>query len=177
MENELPANERHPWVVMTEACLNKAKPDEDGLIRPSKIKRLNVCVGKESVHRSMLIWDRILKAIEGKFKVRMEKEPPCRTIVTVDGEELSIGLKEKLNRREHVPTPEEKERAKGYSQLFQRPTWDHIPSGKLVLTIDYFNIHNHKINEVTWTDGERKRIEDRLGARFARCASRFGEKI
>ncbi len=47
----------------------------------------------------MLIWDRILKAVEAsKFKIRMEKEPPCRTIVTVDGEELNITLKEKSAR-------------------------------------------------------------------------------
>ncbi len=164
MDNELPANELHRWVVTTEACLNKTKPDEDGVIRPSKVKRLNVCVGKESVHRSMLIWDLILKAIEGKFKVRMEKEPPCRTIVTVDGEELSIGLKEKTARKDHIPTPAEEIEMKRYKHLHDVPKWDFLPSGKLVLAIDYVNVHKELVNQVKWTDGEKKTVEDRLGA-------------
>ncbi len=53
--------------------LERAKPGNDGLTHPEKIKRLNVCVGKESIQRAMLIWDRILKAIEAsKFKIRTE---------------------------------------------------------------------------------------------------------
>jgi len=45
-------------------CLERTKPGQVGLIRPDKIKRLNVCVSKESIQRAMLIWDRILKAVE-----------------------------------------------------------------------------------------------------------------
>jgi hypothetical protein len=162
MDNELPANELHRWVIMTEACLNKTKPDKGGFIRPKRARRLNTLVGKESVHRSMLIWDRILKAAQARrFKVRMEKEPPCRTIVIVDGEELSVSIKEKTTRKEHIATPEEMELAKGYTHLFQPPKWDLLPSGKLVLAIDSWE-DNRMINEVTWTDGEKKRIEDRL---------------
>src|SRR5262245_49150904 len=89
------STEYHPWVVLTQACLERTKPGQDWLLRTDKINRLNVCVSKESIQRAMLIWDRILKAVEAsEFKIRMEKEAPCRTIVTVDGEELNITLKE-----------------------------------------------------------------------------------
>lgn len=151
------STELHPWVVLTQACLERTKPGEDGLLRPDKIKRLNVCVGKESIQRAMLIWDRILKAVEAsKFKVRMEKEAPCRTIVTVDGEELNITLKEKSARSEHKPTPAEKREMERNRHFHDVPKWDYTPTGILVLSID----HN-KSNEHKWTDG-KKRIEDRL---------------
>jgi hypothetical protein len=94
----------------------------------------------------------------------MEKEPPYRTIVTVGGEELSVSVKEKMTRKEHVATPEELELAKQYVYLCQPPKWDWLPSGKLVLAIDSFQDESRKISEVTWTDGEKKHIEDRLDA-------------
>jgi hypothetical protein len=47
----------------------------------------------------MAIWDRILKSIGKRgFKVRMENEYPGRTLATVDGEDLSIRLREKVQR-------------------------------------------------------------------------------
>ncbi|MEI7685087.1 MAG: SEC-C domain-containing protein [Planctomycetota bacterium] len=157
------STELHPWVVLTQACLERAKPNGDGLIHSAKVRRLNVCVGKESIQRAMHIWDRILKAVEAsRFKIRMEKESPCRTIVTVDGEELSIGIKEKLARKEHVPTAEEIGLAKRYTHLFQPPKWDLRPSGNLVLTIDRKSCDDRTRNELKWTDSEKKRIEDRL---------------
>ncbi|HTU22443.1 MAG TPA: hypothetical protein VMG10_30665 [Gemmataceae bacterium] len=111
----------------------------------------------------MAIWDRLLKAVEASgFKVRMEREYPGRTIVTVDDEELSVRLREKVSRTEHVPTEAEKERMERFKHLHGVPVWDHRPSGKLVLTIDYLNCHNQTVNQVTWTDNDKKRIEDRL---------------
>jgi hypothetical protein len=106
----------------------------------------------------MLIWDNILKEIESAgHKRRITKEEPCQTLVTVDGEELSIGLKEKTTRKEHVPTPEEIRRSKPYTHLFQPPKWVYVPSGTLTLKID----HDGR-NQLNWTDTDKKRIEDRL---------------
>jgi len=149
----------HRWVLLTQACLNKTKPGDDGLIIPKKIRRLNVCVGKESIQRGMLIWDQLLKVVEASgFKIRMMKEAPCRTIITVDDEEFSISLKEKTTRIAHVPTPEEKARAKGYKHLFQPPKWDYRPSGKLTLAIEHLEF----AFTTKWTDRDASRIEDRL---------------
>jgi hypothetical protein len=135
---------------------------------------LNVCVGKESIERAVLIMDRILKSAEScGFKVRMEKEPPCRTVVIVDGEELSIVLKEKTNRKDHVPTPAEKLEMKRLKYMHGVPKWDFSPSGKLVLAIDSMGS-----NERKWSDGERTRIEDRLasfGHELARIAKGIKE--
>jgi hypothetical protein len=170
--NRETSTDLHPWVVLTQACLERTKPGDDGLVRPDKIKRLNVCVGKDSIQRSMLIWDRILKTAEqGRFKARMEKEPPCRTIVTVDGEELSIGLKEKTHRREHVPTPAEKLEMKRYTHIHSVPAWDYFPSGRLVLSIKHMNT-----NELTWSDNDKKRIEARLNS-FAEVLAEVAKEI
>ncbi len=160
MDTVLPTPELHPWVVRTEACLNKTKPSDDGLIRPKTLQRLNACVGKDSVHRSMLIWDRILKAIKGRFRVRMAKEQPWRTLITLDDQEFSINIKEKVKRRDHTPTPEELEAAKGYTQIFQPPKWEYFPSGKLTLAI--VNLSGWRIDDQQWSDGKKRRIEDCL---------------
>lgn len=155
--NAATSTELHPWVVSTQACLERTKPGVDGLLHPDKIKRLNVCVCNESIQRAMLIWDRILKAVEAsKFKIRMEKEAPCRTIVRVDGEELSISLKEKSARSEHKPTAAEKREMERNRFFHDVPKWDYTPTGILVLSIDH-----EKSNEHKWTDG-KKCIEDRL---------------
>src|SRR5262249_8797307 len=121
----------HPWVTFTQGSLDKAKPGlYDALVCPGP-NRLNVLVSRAAIPRSMSIWDRLLKAVEASgFKVRMEREYPGRTIVTVDGEELSIRLREKVSRTEHVPTEAEKERTEQFNQLYRGPTWDHRPSGK-----------------------------------------------
>jgi hypothetical protein len=157
------STELHSWVKQTQACLERTKPGSDGLIRPDKTKRLNVSVSKDSIQRAMLIWDRILKAIEGAgFRKRLTVEPPTRTVVTVDGEDLGIALREKIARREHVPTPEEGARMRQFKHLRGVPAWDYIPSGKLVMTIEYLNCQNLTVNEVTWSDSEKKLIEDRL---------------
>lgn len=111
----------------------------------------------------MAIWDQLLKALKtNRFKIRMQNEYPGRTIVTVDGEDMSIRLREKVQRQVHVATPEEIERAKRYSNLFPPPAWDHVPTGKLVLVVEYRNVNGACVEGFTWTDSDKKRIEDRL---------------
>jgi hypothetical protein len=63
----------HPWVTLTQGSLENAKPSlHDPLVCPGP-NRLNVLVSRAAISRSMLIWDRLLKAVEdGGFKVRME---------------------------------------------------------------------------------------------------------
>lgn len=153
----------HPWVTLTQGSLDKAKPGlYDALLCPGP-NRLNVLVSRAAIPRSVLIWDRLLKAVEaGGFTVRMERDYPGRTIVTVDGEELSLRMREKMSRTERVPTGAEKQRMERFKHLHAVPTWDHRPSGKLVLTIDYVNCHNQTVNQVTWTDSVKMRIEVRL---------------
>jgi hypothetical protein len=159
------ATDLHPWVRMTQASLEKAKPGMyDTLLYPG-IGRLNVDVSRETIPRSMLVWDRLLKAVEASgFEVRMTKEYPARTIVTVDGEPLSIRVREVVSRSEHVPTAAEKERMERLNLTHVGPTWDYRPSGRLVLTIDFVNCHNQTSTQVTWTDTKKKRIEDRMGS-------------
>jgi len=105
-----------------------------------------------------LVWDRMLKAIEaGRFPERLTAEPPYRTVVTVDGEDVSIALREKTTRRKHVPTPEERARMRTCKVFHRVPAWDFIPTGKLVLAIDCLSEGNRPVNGVTWADTDRKR--------------------
>lgn len=158
-----PTNDLHPWVAQTKAYLDKAQPGNDGLIRASHSNRLNLCVGKGSVQRATQIWNRILKSAEvSDFKIRMGKEYPWRTVFIVDGENFSLTLKEKTTRVAHVPSSAEQMAMKRLTHLHGVPSWDYRPSGTLALAIDYLNCHNQTVNQVTWTDGKKKSIEDRL---------------
>lgn len=153
----------HPWVKMTQASLEKAKPGMYDVLLFAGIDHLNVQVSKEAIPRSMSIWDRLLKAMESSgFKVRKTKEYPARTVVTVDGEPLSIRLREIVSRNEHVPTAAERERMERLNLNHAGAAWDYRPSGRLVLTIDYVTIHKQLSNQVTWTETNKKRLEDRL---------------
>lgn len=127
------------------------------LLNPGK-DRLDVLVCKDSILRAMSIWDEILTSIEKKgYKVRLGNAYPFRTVITVDGEDLCIRVREKIIRSEHVPN-----QAQPFRHLFTTTTWDYRPSGKLILTIDYLNCHNQTVNQITWNDTGKKRIEDRL---------------
>lgn len=153
----------HPWVSQTWRSLEATQHEYNGLVRPDGEQRLNVFVGRNSIKRSMMIWDQLLNVIEAKaFKFRTEEKFPFRTIVTVEGEPLSIVLREKTRRIERVPTAAELERRAKFPHLNSMQEWDYRPSGRIVLTIDFVNCHGESVNQVTWADGEKKRIEDRL---------------
>lgn len=153
----------HPWVRRTWRGLEVSKHEYHGLIRPEGDQILNVQVGRESIKRSMLIWDQLLKSVDAQgCKFRSEDKYPFRTIVTVEGEPLSIVLREKTCRRERVPTAEERARMDRYPHLSSVTEWEYRPSGKLLLTIDFVNCYNQSVNEVSWADGEKKRLEERL---------------
>lgn len=154
----------HPWICRTWRSLDKSTHEYHGLLRPEGNQALNVQVGRESIKRSMLICDQLLKAIDAQgFKVRSEDKYPFRTIVSVDGVQLSIVLREKTCRREHVPTTEERARMQRYPHLYPAPEWEYCPSGRFVFKIDYVNCHRESVNQVTWADSDRKLIEERLG--------------
>lgn len=153
----------HPWVKLTQASLEKAKPGMYDVLLYPGIGRLNVEVSKGAITRSMLIWDRLLRTMESNgLEVKLTTAYPARTIVTVDGEPLSIRLRERVSRIEQVQTAAERERMEQLNLTHYGPTWDYRPSGNLILTIDHVNCHNQTLTEVTWADTPKRRIEDRL---------------
>jgi hypothetical protein len=66
-------------------------------------------------------------------------------MITVNGEELSIGLREERRRTDHVPTADE---------LYPRKYDFHL-TGHLVLAIEdrIYDV------QVRWSDGKRRRLE------------------
>ena len=156
-------SEWHPLVKMTQECLENTEPNENGVIYPIIAKRLNVSVSKDLIQRSLAVMNRLLESVEGSgYSLRIASGPPCLTIVTIADNDFCICLREKISRREHIVTPYDKLAMQRYKHLHGVPEWDYVPSGKLIFTIDYLNIHQQLVNEVKWIDGEKKRIEDRM---------------
>lgn len=157
------STELHPWVKMTQSALEKERPGVSAPLLNPGPNRLHVLVTKGAISRSMAIWDRLLKAVEASgFNVRMEQKHPGRTIITVDGENLCVRVREKTTRSKHIPTPAELERMERLNLSHCEPTWDVQPTGKLVLTITYLNGSNETFPLVTWNDSGRKLLEGRL---------------
>src|SRR2546428_7304976 len=87
----------HPLAERTLRGFTRAKPDEDGRLRPTNVRPLDILVSQESVERAVRIMDKVLKALEaGGRQVTVSQGDRALTTVTIDGEELCIRLYERI---------------------------------------------------------------------------------
>lgn len=147
-------NSPHPLVDRTRRSLNSSEPDRWGVIRPRDQGCLDVVVGPESIDRSMRIMDALIKAVETRgchVKIVGERRRQITT-VEIDGESIPFRLTERVQRT--LPPSDPARR-----RSFLDSQYVYTPSGEFRLHIDSewgrFPLH-------TWTDGARKKIEDRL---------------
>jgi len=141
-------SELHPLVRRTLVLLSSAKPDENGILQPSK-DALGLYVSPDQLTRGIAVLDALVKALTERGHVVTVSDEPAptsvsysywdrfakwkpftRTRVTIDEEELGFGLIESTRKVPHVPTREEKrELEKG--DRYGIPEFDEIPSGEL----------------------------------------------
>jgi hypothetical protein len=152
----------HPLVVRTKAELAHAEPSQEGLYFARGSGALMVDVGRTSRERALLCMDALLKALEHRGHNTETDTSPRRgrgTVVTVNGEQLSIRLRERLNRASPVMTKEERLRFErtGYEPYVK---YDFHPSGDL-----QFEVSRPEYGWIdkTWKDGKRRKLEQILG--------------
>lgn len=150
----------HPLVERTLKSLQSAAKNEFGLVRPKATQCLDIAVSRDSIDRSVLVMDTLVKAIEGRgYSVSViEEERARRTSVTVLDESVHIQLKELLDHKEKAVTPKQRE---DYLRWHRRPEVEYFPSGRLALCIVSDEMKGCRR---VWADGSRHKVEDRLNA-------------
>ncbi|WP_434306140.1 hypothetical protein [Clostridium botulinum] len=117
------------------------------MLRDGIANNIDIKVSKENQNRALRIFDVILKTIEELgYEIKSGRK---NTKVCIDGEEVKIGLKEKLIRMQHIKTDNE---------FYWSPTYDYKYSGELSLFIDEYNAPKKN-----WRDLDNKQIEEMIG--------------
>ncbi|MFA9476942.1 hypothetical protein ACERK3_01420 [Phycisphaerales bacterium AB-hyl4] len=151
----------HPLIEETRRAFEGATPEKDGIMRPAKVRRLDIEASEAQLDRALLIFDTLIKALEQRgLTIEIAKRKPRCTRITVAGRQLTFSLTELPDKKPHKLTAEEKRREKEDRWRFSRdepPQWDYFPSGKLRLRLE-------GVPEVRgcWSDGMRYLVEDCL---------------
>jgi hypothetical protein len=166
----------HPLVAKTEKSLQASKPDDRGIIRASGPGTLSTVLGPNSIGRAMHILDTLIKALEKRgMRVKVEDAEiqgsqyysngrsfaQGKTLVSVLGEWVEIGLEEHAHRKDHELTQKEKEEQRMYGRVSYSPKYDFIPNGRLILRIK--NVYSGHVRH-TWSDTAGKRLENVLNS-------------
>lgn len=140
-----------PIVQRTLKKLRKAKPGDRGLVSSSGCGLIHVDIAPASIdhaERVLLNLQRALVEQSGRY-VRTENS----AALSVLGQTVAFSVTEKLDRRKHVPTEEEKKKLEKWEQdrsrrfgrswdslsYFERPEiaeWDYVPTGKLKIELE-----------------------------------------
>jgi hypothetical protein len=151
--------DEHPLTLKTIRALKTAKTGERGILIPRNKIYLDIRVTRDCVNRACLIMDTLMKGlVDRDYELTIEKDDSARTIVSVEGESIEIGIDEKIRAVDHVITPKEKAEYGGY--IGWTPRYDHLPTGELTLKIrnaTYLGVRQ------TWADGKVQKLEDCLG--------------
>ncbi len=150
----------HPLVERTLKSLQSAAKNEFGLVRPKAKQCLDIAVSRDSIDRSMLIMDALVKALEGRgYPVSvLEDDGVRRTCVKVLDESVHIQLKEVLDKKERELTPAQREE---HFRWYSQPLYDYFPSGRLALHIVSGDTEGCRR---TWADGATQKVEDCLNS-------------
>ncbi|KUG23646.1 hypothetical protein ASZ90_006557 [hydrocarbon metagenome] len=98
-----------------------------------------------------------LEKREMKVFVKGNEKP--KIILSIRGEELQFRIEEHSKQVEHKKTKSEMIDSARYPHLYERTSYDYIPSGKLHLSIIAYT---RKPIRKSWHDTESKKIEDLL---------------
>jgi hypothetical protein len=119
-------NDPHLLTNKSLRALETAKAGDRGILIPRNKICLDIRVTRDSTERACLIMDTLIKALEERnHTLKVVKDNPARTVVSVDDEEIEIGIDEKTRAVERVPTPDEKRRYADYS--WWSPGHDYLP--------------------------------------------------
>lgn len=119
---------------------------------------LSVYVGPESLDRTLLIFDAIIRTLEDhRFKIKLRNESGEKgTFIIRDGVEMKLSATEKSKRSDHIPTEAELKELKKYSWRTY-PKWDYRPSGQIEIVLTRW-----PLNERRWKDLKSSTLEQQL---------------
>jgi len=148
----------HPLVAGTLEASKKQNVDHGRLVLGSKA--LDVRVSPGSIGRALRLMNALIGASEKEgHEWAISKEG--KTIITCQGESMRVELKERIVRREKLPTPTPapKRRARWEPYVPSWPTVEWTPTTHLTFHIDTYISSG---TQRTWQDTKRKTLEDKL---------------
>jgi hypothetical protein len=153
---------RHPLVVQTERAFVKGTPDNYGRIRARDLRlpRLNLKVTKTCLGRALHFMDELLKLLEANnMTIRVGSEHDAsKTVVTIEGEQLTICLKEAVRTTTRELTPMERRDHERHPSLYPR---DYAPAFESTNRFT-FEIESYSDGPRTWTDRKKGPLEECL---------------
>jgi hypothetical protein len=157
----------HPLVTQTRDSLKNRKnpPLSQTILSLSDKGCLDISVSLQSLDRALRIMDALIKALEKRgFAVSVTAKRLSgygyeiyETEVNVFDVPLGFGLKEYTTRIENKPVPDKKKGTASWLDFY--PKYNFNPSGRMTLSI---NTYSGAGIQRTWTDGEKRKIEDCL---------------
>lgn len=145
----------HKLIQHTLTALKKGKPDEKGILRSRNKRLLDINVSAGQLDRACLAFDSLIKTFEEEgIKCVLEQgEHDIKTVVTIKGVRVCLGIDESSRRIDYIPTEKEKT---DQTIFFTPHKYDFIPSGKLVIKLRDAPYGARQ----KWEDGIRQRVEN-----------------
>lgn len=139
---------------ITEKALRKAEPDDWGRLKAYGKGCLDVRVSRGSVHRALLIFDALIKALKKRGYVISAK--PRGTTISLLEEQIDIRLVESTKRSERVLTREELIKKESDPHFYFHNRYLYTPTGKLSIVTGYYG------SQTLCSDGKKHVLEDVL---------------
>lgn len=153
-------NSKHRLIKMAETSLKDAFIDKYGRVTNKDLSCLNINVCKTSLKRTLKIMNTLIMELEKReMKVFVKGTEKPKIILSIRGEELQFRIEEHSKQVEHKKTKSEMIDAVRYPHLYERTSYDYIPSGKLHLSIITYT---RETIRKSWHDTASKKIEDLL---------------
>lgn len=131
-----------------------------GLMQPPSWREcLDIQVSQASLERTVMLFDAIIRALETRgHKVTLAPQGKHSTVVLIEHEAVAFGIKEKISWVKRELTPEEQREQEKWHYFTTK--YDYNPTGRLTIAIK--GDDGWGVPQAEWSDGKRKRLEDKL---------------
>lgn len=154
----------HDAVKWLQAAFSTAKPDRyDRLVVGSSYSPC-CCVKVQHKDRALRLLDALIKALTARGHEvtaggRFENSSGTEIVVKVGESTFGLQVEERLGRKPHMLTRDEKERKEKWG--LRHPLYDYFPNGALCLKVEY--MHYAYRGRKSWSDETKRRLDDLLG--------------
>jgi hypothetical protein len=127
----------HPFVAKTLKTFDESAAEEDGIVRPASIMRLDMRVSPGCLDRAIWIFDSLVKGLSARgieTKIDMSAKFYCRTYVVLSGDQYDLRLSET-----RLQSLTERDTSASNWRGGPRSAISYRPSGNLIFSTDPFN--------------------------------------
>ena len=154
----------HPAVQWLQKAFASAKSDEHGRLTVRHVWGVAFSARPAHVPRALRIMDALAKGLVARGHEIVAggrgKDSPIEFLVRPQDAQFAIELEERLDRRPHTLSAEEKQQ-KARGGYFKPPQYDYFPDGALRVMLKY--THYKYVGQKSWSDTKTRRLDDVLG--------------